>query len=410
MLAPADFKRTKIVGNIATLFSGSVVSQVMTALALLFTARQLNANGYGQYAACIAIASLSSIGFSLGMDIWLLREGGRATHGLGELVGSVLGIKGMIGIVWMLLFSLLAPLLNQDTYPTTLLKWSVLLIWLDTLIATTLTGFKAALENKVPAILEASADFVWFALTLLLIFVGVKQPEIYIQLRVLVSSLALFTALLFLKRFVGVHFNIEVVRIALKKAFPYATSEFLGMVTLRADVVILGLTLGEYATGVYSPAVGLINMALLVPMTVYMVMVPVLGNLYRNHPVQAKKSSIRTIGLLIVIGIGLMLLFFVGSPLIVIILGPTYQASLSVLRILSFVLLFKCVSFSMAAIIVATDKQGTRTVAQTIAAAANIGLNLAVVYRLGVNGVAGVYVITEIILLIGYTWIVWKKR
>ena len=67
--------RSRIVGNITTLFSGSVLAQAMTALALLFTARQLNANVYGQYAACIAIASLSSIFFSLGLDIWLLRKG-----------------------------------------------------------------------------------------------------------------------------------------------------------------------------------------------------------------------------------------------------------------------------------------------------------------------------------------------
>ncbi len=410
MAAPNYLNRTKIFSSITTLLSGSVVAQVMTALALLLTARQLTAVGYGRYSACIAIASLSSIIFSLGLDIWLLREGGRETQRLKELTGSVIGIKVSLGIIWMLLFIFLAPLLQQDTYPTSLIHWSVLLIWLDTLLATTLTGFKSALYNKVPAIVEALADSIWFGLTIILIYIGVKQPELFLGIRAAISSIALITALILFYRKIGLQFKTTVAVYALKSAFPFASSEFLGMVTLRADVVIIGLTLGEYATGIYSPAVGLINMAMLVPMAVYTVMVPVLGNLYRNHPQQANKSAYRTIALSAAIGLGLTVLFLAGAPLVVMILGDSYRQSVEVIRILSFVLLFKCVSFAMAAIMIATFKQAKRMIIQTIAAIVNVALNLLIVYQFGVKGVAGVYVVTEIILLIGYSWVVWHKR
>jgi O-antigen/teichoic acid export membrane protein len=410
MVSPANISRPKILGNIATLLSGSVVAQLMTALALLLTARQLTADGYGRYSACVAITSLTSIVFSLGLDIWLLREGGRETQRLKELAGSVITIKAGLGIIWMLLFAVLAPLLNQDTYPIGLIRWSMLLIWLDTLLATTLTAFKSALINKVPAILEACADFIWFGSTILLIFYGANQPEVFIKIRVIISLAALIVALLLLTRIIGFKYKRGVVIDAIRNVFPFATSEFLGMVTLRADVVIIGLTLGEYATGIYSPAVGLINMALLAPMAVYTVMLPVLGNLYRSHPQQAIKTSYRTIALSFVIGVGLTMIFLFGAPLVVLVLGQSYQASVAVIRILSLVLLFKCVSFAMAAIMIATDKQTKRTIVQTISAAVNVVLNLSIVYLLGVKGVAGVYVITEIILLIGYSWVVWHKN
>ena len=410
MAGSINLNRSRIIGNITTLFSGSVFAQAMTALALLFTARQLNANIYGQYAACIAIASLSSICFSLGLDIWLLREGGRSKPHLPFLTGSVLGIKGSLGIIWMIIFSLIAPLLNQDTYPIRLIHWSLLLILLDNLFATTLTGFKSSLLNKPPAILEASADFVWFALTMLLILFGSLQPETYLQVRSAVVFAGLIIALLYFHRKIGIRFSRDVAIQALKSMFPFASSEFLGMVTMRADVVIIGLTLGEFATGIYSPAVGLINMALIVPMAVYTVMMPVLGNLYKNNLQQAKQTAKRTILLLFGIGIILMLLFLLGAPLFVLILGDTYQPTVEILRILSLVLLFKCVSFAMAAIMIATDKQARRSVVQFIAAGTNLLLNLAIVNILGVSGIAGVYVITEIILLAGYSWVVWYKR
>jgi hypothetical protein len=36
-------------------------------------------------------------------------------------------------------------------------------------------------------------------------------------------------------------------------------------------------------------------------------------------------------------------------------------------------------------------------------------VNLAVVYRFGIRGVAVVYALTELLLLFGYSWVAWRK-
>jgi len=408
--AALDLTRRNLLRNIATLFSGSVVAQGMTALALLLTARQLGADGYGPYAACIALASIAAILFSLGLDIWLLREGGRSALPLAELAGSVLAIKVAFGLGWMALFFVLAPLLQPDTYPAGLMRWSLLVVWLDVLLATVLTSFKAALRSRTPALLEAGADLIWFLATLALIGLGLRQPERYFQIRALVSAPALLLGVWLLRRAVGLRFSLSTARLALRQCFPFALADLLGTITMRADLVIVGWALGKTAAGVYSPAVGLVNMVFLAPMAVHTVMVPVLSNLYRNHPAQARRSAGRTVLLLTVMGVALTAAFAAVAPLLVRILGPSYQGSLGILRIISLVLLFKSLSFGMAAIIVATDQQAQRTAVQAVAALANILLNLLVVSRWGVQGVAGVYVLTEVILLAGYTWIAWRKR
>ncbi|HSQ16859.1 MAG TPA: oligosaccharide flippase family protein [Anaerolineales bacterium] len=409
MVNGQSLTRGAMVRSMATLFSGSIVAQGMTALALLLTARQLGVDGYGQYAACIAITSLASILFSLGLDLWLLREGGRSVDRLPAYAGSVLGIKALIGLAWMAAFFLLAPLLKQETYPASLLRWSVGLIWLDTMFGSLLTSFKAALRNRVPSILEASADIVWCGLTVGLIGLGIRQPGTYIIIRVLVSGTALIVGLFLLRRLVGLHFDFAVARQALRGAFPFAASEFLAMITMRADVVIVGLTLGKTATGLYSPAVGLINMAFLAPLAIYLVAVPVLSNLYLHNPAQARKTARRTILLSLALGLLLSILFVAGAPVILYILGPSYQGSVDILRILSLVLFFKSGSLAIAAVILATDQQSRRTGVQAAAALINIGANWLVVNWLGIQGVAGVYVLTEIILLAGYAWIVRRK-
>jgi O-antigen/teichoic acid export membrane protein len=410
MAIPFELKRSKIIGNIATLFSGSVVAQGMTAITLLLTARQLQVDGYGQYAACITLISMLSILFSLGLDNWLLREGGRAPHQAGNIAGSVLGIKGIFGPVWVIILLLLSPILNQQSFPSTLLRWSVIFIWSDTLLATCLSVFKSMLHNKVPSIIEAGADIIWFGFTILLMWFGLNQPEAFMKIRAFVSLLALSISLLFLASRFNLHFHLHIAREALASAFPFAASDFLAMIIMRADIVIISLTIGKTATGLYSPAVGLVNMAFLVPMAIYMVMLPVLSNLYKNHPEQAQKTASRTILLSLFVGIVLTFAYFIGAPLITTLLGSSYQGSIEVLKILSWVLIFRCGSFAFTAIIVATNQQAKRTFIQVIAAITNIVLNLLVVYKYGINGVAFVYVLTEIITFFGYSWVIWRKK
>ncbi len=402
--------RRSILQSMATLFSGSIVAQGMTALALLLTARQLGVDGYGQYAACVALAGMTAIVFSLGLDLWLLREGGRSPGQLSKNAGSVLGIKAGLGVVWVLGFGLLSPILRQETYPVTLMRWSVMLIWSDTLLATTLTAFKAALKNRVPAALEASADILWCGVTVGLIGLGVSQPENYLMVRVLVSAAALLLGLGLLRRMVGLRFDAQVARQALHRAFPFAASEFLALVAMRADVVIIGFMLGKTATGLYSPAVGLINMAFLAPMAVYMVLVPVLSSLYQDHPQQARRTAKNAVILLFGLGMLLSVGIAVGAPLMTVLLGSAFQGSVEILRLLSLVLFFKCGTFALAAILMAVDQQGKRALVQGVAVAVNILGNLAVVNWLGIRGVAGMYVLTEIVLLIGYAWVVWRKN
>jgi len=410
MAIPFDVNRSKIITNITTLFSGSAIAQGMTALTLLLTARQLQVDGYGQYAACITLTSMLSILFSLGLDIWLLREGGKSTERIGGLAGSVLSIKASLGLIWIIILFTIAPQLNQQSFPTSLLRWSVILLWSDTLFATCLTSFKSALRNQTPSVLEASADSAWFGLTLVLMIYGLVRPEAYMQVRVLVSLIALTISLVLLLRRFHLRFDASIAREALAGFFHFAASDFLGMLTMRADVVIISVTLGKTATGLYSPAVGLVNMGFLAPMAIYWVMLPVLSNLYKHHTEQAHKTAFRTIILSLAIGFSLTILYFICAPLVVRLLGPSFTDSVEVLRILSLVLLFKCGSFAMATILVAKNHQAKRALIQAIAVTFNILVNLLIVYTYGINGVAMVYVLTEVLLFSGYTWFVWRTR
>lgn len=402
--------RRRILSNVTALLSGSVVSQGINALTLLLIARQLGPAGYGQYAACFALAGFAAIWINLGADIWLLREGGRQTVPLGESLGSVFAVKVVAGVAWLGLMLVVAPLLRQDTFPAGLLQLSVLSVLLDSLFATALTAFKASLRNYMTSLLESGSDATWLMTTLLLIRLNVRQVETYVQVRIIVLFISLLVTIFIIWHIIGIKGTFRTVRRLLREAPPFAASEFLSWISLRIDVLIIAFALGEYAAGLYAPAVGVVNALFLIPAAVHGVMVPVLSHLYTTNISQAEIMAKRMIVLLLAAGLGLSLALLVGSPLLVSFLSESFSGSLGVLRVLSVILLFKSGSFAMAAILVAIGRQPYRTLVQAVAAIANIGLNLWIVYRLGIEGVAWVYVLTELLTVLGYTWLVQRYR
>jgi O-antigen/teichoic acid export membrane protein len=402
--------RSTVVSNIAALFSGSALSQGMRSVALLITARQLGVALYGQYAACFALTSFSSILFSLGLDIWLLREGSRASGKLGTLLGSVLTIKGIIGGMWLALVFLLSPLVDSSSFPVGLLRLSALSVLLDNLVATLLTVFKASLRNQLTSILESGANALWLLATLFLVGLGSQQAAAYVRLRAGAFLVSLVVIVVMVCRSTRVRVSLQTTKRAISEAGPFATSELLAWASMRVDVLIIAFVLGERATGLYSPAVGLVNALFLAPAAVYMVIMPVLSNLFVDTTEQAWVTARNSLLLLMVVGLGMSTALALGANPIASILGASFRDVQGILRLLSPVLFIHSLTFGLAAILVATDQQANRTVVQAIAVATSASLNLLVLPWAGVRGAAVVYIVSDMVLLIGYAWLVRNYR
>jgi O-antigen/teichoic acid export membrane protein len=109
------------------------------------------------------------------------------------------------------------------------------------------------------------------------------------------------------------------------------------------------------------------------------------------------------------VGVGLSLLVWLSAgPLVRLFLGPDYLETGGVLQILGLLLLFKAGSFGIAVLLVAAEQQRQRVQVQAIAAAFNAGANLLIIHQFGIVGVAWVYVLTEALLLAGYTFVAWR--
>ena len=407
-----SLSRQLIVKNITTLISNSAISQGITALAFLLTARQLGASEFGQYAATMALAGILSVGFNLGLDIWLLREGGREPSKIAQSVGSVTFIKFIGGLIWLGIIILLSFTLLKSLFPPLLMVLSAIAVWLDSILMTSLTAFKTSLQNTQTLIIESSSDMFWLLGTLLLIALGIDQAATFVLMRIVILILSVIISVLWVKHLIGLQLSIDTVKRSIRSSPPYAFSEFLAIASLRIDIIIVTVALGTFYVGIYSPAVSIVNAFFLIPASVYMVMVPVISNQFSSDVDQAWRTASRFNLILLLIGAASAIALYFGSWLLVPILGASYEQSSDILRILSFILVFKSISFGMAAILIAIGHQSQRTIIQAVAVSLNIILNLLVINTFGINGVAVVYLLTETILLIGYFGLVqyYKKK
>lgn len=400
------FTRKLIVTNILTLFSGTSIAQLLTGITMLLTARQLGPAPYGQYAATIVLATFTSIVFNLGLDTVLMKNAGRMPERLQVQFGSVLAIKVSLGVVWYLLIFFLAALLDSGSFPQSLLRLAGLLVFFEGIFTTLLTAFKASLKNQFTFFLFAGSNLIWFLLTLYLIFTNNTDVNWYMLARLFSVLLSVVVAGILAWQ----NFHPKPVRETglnlLRESPPYAVSEFLSMLFARADVLIVSVALGQFAAGLYSPSISLITTFYLLNNAIYGVMLPILSFLFANNIKQAWSTSRRMIWLQAAVGAAVFLVVLLGSGFVVLLLGEKYAGSIDVIRILSVNIFLHAINFAFIAIIISTNQQPKATRVQAIAVGLNIVLNLLIVSQFGINGVAVVFVMTELFLFAGYILII----
>lgn len=395
--------RSRTLLNIGALFSGSTVARVLSALSIFILARQLGVDRFGQYTAALALTKLTSILFSLGLDSWLLREGQRRGERFAAAVGTSLAIKIILGLFWLALIAAASPFLNQDSFPTTLVILAGVSTLAEEVTATGWSAFKSALRNKVTVWLIISAPALFLFSTLLLALQDVGDAASYLGARILSFTVAGAIALFLVWRSFGIRVRWERAPSILRETRAFGLSHGFALIYARADITIIAYVLGQRAAGLYAPAVSLMTTLFLIPQAIYEVMLPMVSAIHARDPADVRRPAFRlfllSAGLGVLLGLGMAL---IAHPLVWLIFGSDYAASGPILVVLSNVLVFKAVSFALAAVLAAVGWQGRRVIVQAGAALFNITVTLLVVGRYGIDGVAHVYVITEFLLVAGY--------
>jgi O-antigen/teichoic acid export membrane protein len=390
-----------------------MVERLLRAIALILIARQVGPAAFGQYTASLALTTILSVGFGLGLDVWLVRNGNRtAEHGrLAQLASTSLVIRVGLGLGWLAGLALLVPWLDANAYPPQLFLGVALAVWLEEIANLVWSTFKAALQNQTLLKFVTLMQALFVAAIVLLMVLGVRAVLTFVWLQVAVAAIHALVAIAWQIRTFGWRWAPATIRPTLRATFPFALSTVLAMIYGRADIALAASLLGERAAGLYAPAVSLANALALIPTAMFFVMVPVLSREYLEQPQWAERTARRFV--LVNAGLGLLAggaLALLAGPIVRVLYGPAFAPTAYLLAILGGVLAARFVSLALATVLVAVDRQTPRVAIQAIVAVLNIGLNLWLIRQWGLPAVAGVYVLTEWLLVVGYAFLVWLWR
>jgi O-antigen/teichoic acid export membrane protein len=313
-------------------------------------------------------------------------------------------IRVSLGAIWFLGVMLAAPYLNPDVFPAVLVYLSALSIWLNEIASTAWSIFKAALRNDITLGLMIGSQALLLLITLALAAANIRGARGYLLGRVVAFAITSGISIVWMARTFGIHFKRANARRALKGTLPFAASIVFATIYGQSDVPIIAHWLGKAAAGLYSPAISLITtLYLLIPAAIYEVMLPVLSRSYARSLKSAQRMSFWLITWATILsgmlGGGIAL---IAHPLIQLFYGSEFALSGDVLKILSGVLALRCVIFPLAAILAAVGWQSLRVAVQAISAVLSISLNILIVQRWGILGVAKLHILTDAVLMIGY--------
>lgn len=405
-----QFSGRRLVGQVGLLTVANIVARLFSAVGMILVARLLGPAEYGPFAGSLALTRVLSVFFNLGLDIWLLRDGGQNEAELGRKVGALFTLKMGAGFGWLVAMRLLVTWLNPESFPVGLFMWCALAVWLEDVALTAGSAFQAALQPQKTAVVTVVVQALFLLITVAMWGVGVVQAITYAWGRAGMGLLAMGWAMWLMSRSFALYTTRADVQIALRGARAFAVSLGLAMVARQADVSIVANWLGKTAAGLYAPAVTLASTVLLLSMSMHNVILPSLSRLYSQNP----RRLPRTVSQLLLGAGGLALVLVVGiwltaEWLVMWLYGAEYAISGQILQILGLVIFVRSFTAILGAVLAAVHWQRKRVYVQAVGVAFSIGLDLYVVTQTtwGIFGVAWVYVAAELVLMLGYSWYVW---
>jgi O-antigen/teichoic acid export membrane protein len=402
------FYKRPILKNLAVSSLGAGFAQLCMLINGLLIARILSPDGFGLYTAPYAICTVTDFIFNLGLDTWLLREASISSEPE-RLVGTALKIKGGFGLVWGILLVAILPLVQPNTYLTTIVILCSIVVLCDGFFTSEVYYLNAKRRFTSGSIFLALSRGGRLLLATILVFTGFQDPQSYVMVRTLATIVTLIGITIYIKPDFSGGINKFTLQI-FKASLPYAFSDFLSAIYLSADVSLLAIISGDRkAVGIYSPASGIINALFILPSAAYYVFLPHYTRL-RENTFSGIKTFITKM-FISVAGLGLSLWLMIGffaKPVILFILGSSYSTAGDLMIRLSPLLFMKSIEFGCIVIIVANGWQKKRLGPQIASASANIILNIVLIPIFGLWAVANNYLISEVILFIGYLWIAIK--
>lgn len=357
----------------------------------IYVARYLGPEQFGVLSYALAISAFVLAITRLGMDAVLVRELVGKSSDQTALLGTAFWLMSLAAVACYGIAGVGVYYLEEGAD----IRLYVLIVAASTFFTSFLVVdyyFQSELKAKYSAICKFCALLFMSVFKLGLIFSGAEL--VWFVVAALLDNV--LVALLFLSMFArlrGFHFlgsfSWPVAGVLLKSAWPMVLTAVAALIYMRIDQVMIRNMLGLREVGIYSAAAKIYESWIVLPYIISVSLLPAIVKLKQGSVLNYQRRLAQLFRLVIwMSALAAIVVSIISEPLMVIAFGEAYRESASVVSIVMWTAVFASMG-SISARYFNVERMEKKIALRTaLAALVNIGLNLVLIPRYGINGAA----------------------
>jgi O-antigen/teichoic acid export membrane protein len=399
----------RVFKNYSFLASSYAASRLLTFFTLVYIARRLGVQAFGQVNFALAILTYSTLLTHLGLMTFGTREVARHPGQIQRQVASIVSLRMVLALASFLLLLAFTFLVTLDAQ----LKILIVLFGFSLFPTAALMdwAFKGVERMNVVGVIEMVRAVPYLALILFC----VKAPSQVLRIPIIFFLSTLLAALLGLACFWRDHgslrpqVDLAFWKSAMRESLPLGFAFILLQVYYLTDTLVLGFLRGDVFVGWYSAAYKSVAFVLVIGGLFFETTFPVIARYYKDARERLPwllTSSLRVTTLLAVpVAAGGTIL---AGPLLNSLYGPEYRAATVALQFLIWAVAIELIGMNWGFALMACDRAKEYMKAVGLGAVVSVLLNLALIPKLGLMG-AGIARLASSAIISLYFWFQFRR-
>lgn len=378
--------------NARWIFLGRIFNMGVSFFVTAYVIRSLGPDTYGILSYAISFAGLSSIIANLGIDQIVSRELVRTPEKKDTIIGTSIVIK-LCGACIALIVTTIAVYVSGNNFYTSIFILIIAAGYLFSSFNIVNTYFQAKAAGRYTSIVSfiivlilasAKAGAIFFSLPLIVFaYIFFAEPVLYACGFIIVYRIYEKT------NTVSWKFSYAEARAILKDSWPLLIAGAFIAIYSRIDQIMLKSMIDEKAVGLYDAGVRLAELWYFIPGLITTAVFPALINAQKVDTGLYYRRLSRLYFALGWIGICITTVVFIGAPLIIEVLyGGAYMGTITVLRMYVLATLAVFITSALQQHLINENHTLIVFSSSVVGALSNIGLNLILIPRYGINGAA----------------------
>jgi O-antigen/teichoic acid export membrane protein len=393
--------RTNIAWKVVSMPFEKACRFLMVAVA----AQALGAAPLGRFRFATTVNLMLALVLDLGLGIWTIRELARHRARAATIARTVLGVRALMGIPYLLSMAAAALLVGPGE-----LRAAFWFLGLGGLASAFLDHAIAVFRGYERFVDEARVNVARAVLVMATGLAGiwVKRSVVGLTGGMLVGTVAagLYCLWVVRKRYRLLEvadqgkYDPALARSALQNGFPIWLAGMVSMLYFKGDTILLKMFSGDAVLGVYSAAYQIFEGSAMVPAIVLAATFPALARAHLDRERQRQWERLVSL-VLLAVGLAVGGVFYFGRrPLIELAFRGGFADAASSLRILALGVPLLYLNYGLTHFLIARDLGQRNMVFAAMMLVLNVALNLVAIPRLGSAGAAWATVLTEAALTV----------